>query len=224
MAGDGRKKINYSIIPREDKTFEYPALDELVARHHVELAEAKIGLAWCFGFKPNADGQVVLGKCKKCGDLEREAHGFDFIIILNYEFWMHAETTKAQRLALLDHELCHAAVKMDEEGVAKMDTHNRPVWRIRRHDVEEFREIVERHGIWKQDLQAFAEAIRQAKQEPLLADPPPPVLRAVRNNYPKGGFDSWTISAPGEKAVTLTKETRQKINKKLAKLKTRAAG
>lgn len=31
---------------------------------------------------------------------------------------------------------------------------------IRGHDVEEFREVVERHGAWKPDLAEFAEALQ----------------------------------------------------------------
>ena len=35
---------------------------------------------------------------------------------------------------------------MDAEGDEAFDTKDRPVWRIRKHDLEEFREIVVRHG------------------------------------------------------------------------------
>ena len=132
------------------------------------LAEAKIGLAWRYGFKQDKDGRIILGKCKKCGGVEREAHGHDFIIILNYEFWHDAKTTDKQRLALMDHELCHAAVQTDKEGDEISDTKGRYVYRCRKHDIEEFREIVERHGLYKSDLQAFAESIRQARATPLL--------------------------------------------------------
>lgn len=165
---EGRKKLNYKLLARADFKETYALLDKLIGAHHPELAEAKIDLAWRFGFKEDKDGRLVLGRCKKCSDLDREAHDLDFIIILNHEFWNNAQTSDAQRAALLDHELCHAAVSLDEQGEEKQDEHGRYVYRVRKHDVEEFREIVERHGIWKQDLQQFAESIRQAKKMPLL--------------------------------------------------------
>ena len=42
------------------------------------------------------------------------------------------------------------------------------MWRIRKHDLEEFREIVARHGTWKGDIEKFAEALLAKKNEPLL--------------------------------------------------------
>lgn len=50
----------------------------------------------------------------------------------------------AQRVALVDHELCHCTV--NEDGVPT----------LLHHDVEEFGQVVERHGLWKPDLAWFA--------------------------------------------------------------------
>lgn len=61
--------------------------------------------------------------------------------------------TDAQRLALVDHELCHCAVY---EGNLKM----------RAHSIEEFSAIINRHGLWKPDLEWFAEVIKGAKPLP----------------------------------------------------------
>ena len=52
-----------------------------------------------------------------------------------------------------------------------IDTKQRPVWRVRGHDVEEFEEIVARHGVWKRDLERFAEAIAKRKKSPLFSGP-----------------------------------------------------
>lgn len=59
----------------------------------------------------------------------------------------------AQRVALVDHELCHCAV---HEGNLKM----------RAHSIEEFSAIVRRHGLWKPDVEWFAEVIKGAKPLP----------------------------------------------------------
>lgn len=58
-----------------------------------------------------------------------------------------------QKAALIDHELCHCDYD-DVEEVAG----------IRGHDVEEFREIIERYGLWRQDLVEIAPAFQRAVQ------------------------------------------------------------
>jgi hypothetical protein len=70
-----------------------------------------------------------------------------------------------QRTALLDHELCHAAVKLDKHGETTVDARGRVIYRTRKHDLEEFSSIVERHGLWTSDLERFAAALRKS-QEP----------------------------------------------------------
>jgi len=63
--------------------------------------------------------------------------------------------TDAQRVALVDHELCHCQV--DEEEFTP--------W-VRPHSIEEFTEIVDRHGLWEPDLERFARSVRGAKTLP----------------------------------------------------------
>ena len=53
-----------------------------------------------------------------------------------------------QRGALLDHEFCHCA------ETARGD------WGLCQHDVEEFVAIIERHGLWKRDLERLGEAVQ----------------------------------------------------------------
>lgn len=58
-----------------------------------------------------------------------------------------------QRRALVDHELMHCTIEDDGDGGMVMT--------IADHDVEEFEEIVRRHGLWKQDLWNFGLAIAE---------------------------------------------------------------
>lgn len=93
--------------------------------------------------------------------MDRELHGYDFVILLNHHVWHMAEFDEAKKRALIDHELCHAQVCRDEEGEIKRDSRGRLCCRTRGHDLEEFREIVKRHGQWKSDIQEFVKtAIR----------------------------------------------------------------
>ena len=149
----------------------YGMLRRYVRDHHPDLADARIVLAWCLSWKPDVDGRVVLGKCKKASDLDRELAAFDFIVLLRRAFWRHPSVTDAQREALLDHELCHAAAKFDATGEPVVDERGRRVWRTRKHDLEEFTAVVERHGMWHAELETFASALKRGAATPVPFEP-----------------------------------------------------
>lgn len=159
------KKVNYQII--EDRESEpYKLLNEALGKWHEDLYRrgARIALAWRTRQKPDLDGHLILGRCVKVGDLQKEFAAYDFIIVLNREVWDSPDFGTARKLALVDHELCHAAVSYNEEtGEPKYDERDRPVFRIVKHDIEEFRAVVARHGCYKGDLEAFAETLLKKK-------------------------------------------------------------
>lgn len=72
--------------------------------------------------------------------------GFDFIIEINEGWW--DLLSLEQQEAVVDHELCHC--KKDEDG-----------WYLINHDVEDFAEILARHGLWHPRLEAFVAAAQQ---------------------------------------------------------------
>lgn len=181
------KAISYQLIPRETEHGApmYQLLETLIDKHHEHLVDARIALAWNLSWKPDVDGRVTLGKCKKASDLDRELAPFDFVIMLRREFWQHDSVTDDQRLALLDHELMHAAVKYDDGGQSVVDVRGRTVYRIRKHDIEEFRDIVARHGCYKSDLEEFGKAIEIARAK--AADGTWIGYRALREKLSKVG-------------------------------------
>ena len=165
------KTVSYELIDR-DSIIGYPMyqlLEELVKAHHEDLREARIALAWCTSWKPDVDGHVTIGKCKKASDLDREISLYDFVILLRRSFWSDLRVTEKQRRALLDHELCHAAMKYDARGEPLKDERGRFVWRVKKHDVEEFTCIVDRYGCYKADLERFAVALRRSSTPPFKA-------------------------------------------------------
>lgn len=165
------KKINFVLIPPDSKGKEaepYTLMKEVRSKWHPELREANIALAWRKSLKPDVDGHLMLGKCVKASDLQRELIEYDFVILINKEVWNDEEFTREKKTALLDHELCHAEPALDKEYRQKRDEKDRQVWRVRKHDIEEFKAVVERHGCYKADLEKFAEALLKAKNKPPL--------------------------------------------------------
>jgi hypothetical protein len=164
-----RKRVTVRLIreKHQGKTTEpYCLLAEIRQAYHGDLEGAKIGMAWRFGWRADIDGHLRLGQLKKRGDLDRELDDYDFIILLNQEAW--EALNEKQKRALVDHELCHARIALDTDGQPKHDDRDRLVCRIRKHDVEEFREIVDRHGLWTSELEAIAKAAIADARRPLL--------------------------------------------------------
>ena len=78
-----------------------------------------------------------------------------FVITVGHLTW--AAMQPEQRVALVDHELCHCISCRDDDENLQLT--------IRAHDIEEFGCIVERHGFWKSDVIRLAEAIENAPRE-----------------------------------------------------------
>lgn len=221
------KKVVFQLIdPNERPEPEaYILLRELRAEQHFDAAEARIALAWQKAIKPDVDGRLMLGKCVKATDLQRELVELDFVILLNREVWDDIDFRTEKKIALLDHEMCHAARAVDSDGEPRIDTKGRPVWRIRGHDIEEFREVVARHGCYKHDLEKFAQALIERKAEPLftaepaaqgelLMQPGVAVVEAMAEfvrPIAEGNLDSVTISTPGREPVVIDKETAARV-------------
>lgn len=158
------KKVNFELIG--DSHDLHATVRDLVAQHHPHLAEARIALVWRMNWKPDKDGRLTLGKAKKASDLERElghASEYDLAVLLNAEAWH--DLSNDQRLALLDHELCHFGVSTDKKtGEVARDDRGRVVYRYRKHTLEEFHEIVERHGVYKSDIESFADVCARRRE------------------------------------------------------------
>ncbi|MDQ7790047.1 MAG: putative metallopeptidase, partial [Clostridia bacterium] len=125
----------------ESKFVDAPEVEkiahDLLEEHHGHLAEARV--CYLFRLGPWASkGDVVLGKAYKVSDRDKYLHGYDFLIVINKDYW--PALTEDQRVALVDHELCHCSRGEDtSDGF--------PKWEIRNRTVEEFVEVIRRHGL-----------------------------------------------------------------------------
>ena len=165
------KAITVELIPVErdgKRSAIYAMADALIDSHHPHLRDARIAFAWNLAWSEDTDGKVILGQAKRTSDLDRELHGFDFIILLNGEWIPNFQPEQVR--AVIDHELCHCEVAKDADSEVRSDERGRTVWRVRTHDVEEFREVIARHGLYKSDLEQLAETMRDAKVPAPLFD------------------------------------------------------
>lgn len=93
-------------------------------------------------------------------------------LFINKEAWKLFSSE--QREELVDHELCHFSRTSWEEPDPKIEgkwitvygTVDDPdSWSIREHDVEEFSDIIDRHGLWETGIEQFAAAVREAEHQ-----------------------------------------------------------
>jgi hypothetical protein len=153
-----KKLPTYEAISREERPDLYALVDELIQESHPELEGAVVQLVWRRNWKGDKDGRLILGQAIIPSREDRLTHGLDLRVRLNFEAYNHVEFTEAQKRALLDHELCHFAAQIDgETGEQQEGADGLREWRKRKHTIEEFHEIVDRHGIWKQDVASFVE-------------------------------------------------------------------
>lgn len=136
------------MVEYEDATAEVTPLAEgLIRKYHPDLAGVHVEYVWRSVAQVRG-GRATLGKARKLTGLPAftaKAGPQEFFVIeLARDEWQ--QLTLVQRLALVDHELCHCTVNEDGKLV------------LLPHDLEEFNEVVRRHGLWRTDLQAFGRA------------------------------------------------------------------
>lgn len=126
--------------------------------NHKPLLDAKVKFDFVFAFASRDEagqktgsaltlhGAPALGIAKKTSLKDRALGRGDCEVALDGDWW--AEAPDEQKKALLDHELYHFLVVIDEKTVIKKDTCGRPCIEIRQHDFQFgwFKEIAQRHG------------------------------------------------------------------------------
>jgi hypothetical protein len=150
---------------------------EIMERHHPHL----LGLRVTFVFMdktPKTKGRDVWGRAKKVSGLPAFLSNSDdpkgyglaedfFVVEISEEVW--ERLSASGRAALIDHELSHCTIEMDEEtGASKLA--------IVGHDVTEFEAVLRRRGLWNESVKAFVEA----GAEQLSLDDARPDLAAVK--------------------------------------------
>jgi hypothetical protein len=157
----------YDILPKVSYPKLYATMERLWKMHHrqrigAEGAECKIAMARAFKWKENPDGQMRLGHTRILSELDRQLTGFDVVILLHNCLLSDTKDIVKLQEAIIDHELCHIAIQVDgSDAGPKYDGHERVKYRVRRHDLEEFREIIERHGAYKEDVGEFANTVQE---------------------------------------------------------------
>ena len=147
--------------------------EEVINNYHDRLLD--LNILFMFRSEPAvSNGRITYAKCQKVSPQMRTLlNNADFIIWISKDDW--DKNPDKWRMALLDHELTHCGVYEDDKLY------------IRPHDIEEFNDIIERHGVWTRDILKTKETFKRMEQKALP------------------GIESIELSSRG-KVVTMTPE------------------
>lgn len=139
---------------------------DLIDDHHTHLQRARI--LWLFtNSKRTRGNKVTLGTAGRLNAVQKflssglvsVEKGYDFIVLIDGSRWDSA--LKTQREAMVDHLLCRMRLR---------ERHNQRTGAITRTwvtvapDVEEFTDVILRHGIWLPEQKRFVKLILEGRQ------------------------------------------------------------
>lgn len=128
---------------------------ELIDKHHQARCMIQMkDIGWLWNMQGYNDGTYA--KCRRISDQMRIffKDPVEFIIEIDFDKWqlMH----DYQQVALIDHELMHIDYKENEKTGERTPC-------LRRHDFEEFVDIIHRHGAWNTVLNEVKDSLEKHK-------------------------------------------------------------
>lgn len=141
---------------------------DLIEKYHPHLKGRRVEFLYSAKAK-KTNGKTALGWAEVVSGLaayfgqdgaERESEiGQPFFCITIWtDAWFYILSQK-QRVALVDHDLCHLQV---EEKYNKLGILTETNFKLIGHDLEEFADVVKRHGVWLEDIQKLLDEAEDA--------------------------------------------------------------
>lgn len=141
-----KKKSSGTQVKKEPVSFDWSQTVEdmakrLIGTYHSHLVNCSI--AYLFKNRPmNRGGRPIITTSEKCSPKLKALSNYDFIITVSYPNYNNL--TDKQKMAAIDHALQHLFVDETDAGDV--------VHKILAHDVEEFSCVIERNGLYQDDL------------------------------------------------------------------------
>lgn len=128
---------------------------EILDEYHHYLQHAKFNILFDTGSKIKS-GKMVYADIGPVSKKQNEIYNlldfdFNFLLIIYRPEWNRLDDN--QKRALIDHELCHCFFD---------PTSDPPICRSIDHDFTDFFEVIERHGLWNDDLRSNRGSLQMA--------------------------------------------------------------
>lgn len=131
-----------------EKSFEVEQIaKDIIENLKLDENIKKAKIAYLFSLQKTS---TLMGQIQKQGKAWKLLSEYDFIVIMHKETWKGLKDN--QKKALTYHELLHISHKEKEDKeTGEVETE----WRLRKHDIEEFLEVVREFGDWSEELEAL---------------------------------------------------------------------
>lgn len=152
-------------------------LAEVMKQYHPDLVEAGVRVGLLLAHAPvdretgevkgpalKLHGYAALAIVRIVSAKDRVAGMPDAQVTLDADAW--PEHVHERKVAIFSHELTHLVLVRDEEGGVKTDDAFRPRLKMRPHDYQlgMFTSVIEKHGLYAVEAQAYVELHRAMTQ------------------------------------------------------------
>jgi len=113
------------------------------------IQEAKI--KYLFALQKRSE---YAGKIQKPGGVWRFLSDYDYVVLIHKPSW--DKFSEKQREALVYHELLHITYTVDKNGEKR--------WKLRRHDIEEFINVIKEFDAWSLELNRLKDILQESEE------------------------------------------------------------
>jgi hypothetical protein len=177
--------------------------EALIAKHHPHLADKQI-LYLRTDAKTKCQPKLLgpFERFLSSGDAESVDEGAELVLVVNDQDWLYVcDTGKADAMA--DHLLSHVEEQEDKDGEKFLA--------IVKHPIEEFHDVITRHGLWRSELRHLGDIVRQLEL-------PAPTSRQAIDRATGEVTEVEITHQPSGRSVTLDRNTRANIDRSLRRL------
>lgn len=151
------KPVNWELLNRGDDSSIYDIVGRLIKQYYSGdqsgLSNLGVIVMWRHNVRPDQDGFILIADISRSSDKMRELMPHDVIIGINKSAWR--VLSESQQELAIDAQLSRVVVCHDKEGNPKEDDRSRIIYRLKRMEVIDDRELSRRHNTSLEKVQEY---------------------------------------------------------------------
>jgi len=157
------KPVNWELLStaptvnRGDDNSIYDIVSRLIQQYYSGdksgLSNLGVVIMWRHNVRPDQDGFIPIADISRSSDKMRELMPHDVIIGINKSAWR--VLSESQKQLIIDAQLSRVVVCLDKDGNPKEDDRSRIIYRLKRMEVIDDRELSRRHNTSLEKVQEY---------------------------------------------------------------------